>query len=1028
MTADETVQCVLCGHQFQPGGVEGYVYCPACGRRFNPHMTGEETIIVPGPQSPKSGPVSLLPAIISDEDPPGTRRFGEYDIIDEIARGGMGVVYLARQRVLRRVVALKVLRSGDNASNEERERLLREAKAAAGLSHPNIVPIHEFSIHQGQPYFTMDYIDGEPLDRMLEKGPLNVRQAVEIIATVSRAIYYAHARGIIHRDIKPANIIITPDGRPMITDFGLAVEQTPETEKKHRMTMAGTTMGTIPYAPPEQAAGKIDQVGVRSDVYSMGAVLYEMVTGRPPFSGITQFELMRRVINHDPVPPRQINPKVHRDVETIILKCLEKEQKRRYPTAKAFSDDCLSFLKGEVIAARPATLGYRLRRFLTRRPLLNLLVAIILFLSLALWFGFDLVHALARENEQTVKEKEQTEQVLEIERAEREKIAREKEATDKQVRRDWRTEYNINFDFYFRYDYDVEASLRQGIPWLNPENTRGASSKSPRIEILADPPRWALTDPDGGRTGSDPSPEGSVDLGLPFSFPREVRLTLQIATPAQNVGELILSMDVDKEYKPHLGTTTARFGSSTHPGVFFYRSGTIIGEDAAFFLKPDTFMELVLERADNRLRAFIDGKLILEADDPPPVYNADPGRLTLDVKEGTLEFLDLAVDLRSLSQTQASSLIDFANTMAAQGRHANALRLYIMVLLEPTDDRTRLRALRGYTRSLWLGLERKDRNPAGIEKACNDLDRQLTAAGISFPGQIDYIKGLALASNPREPREGALALERLQRAYGVAYSTDNADSIEYGDLASLEEQFVYLRSNMLSEAARNFGRMFENGSLERLYQRFGTELGGGGQVALILEKVDPLIASGEKLDIAATLLRAAAAIYPGSREVANNFQRLARAHAKQGAIDRAAEYMHVAQQISPEWFRPYLDEARIHFDNDDLKAADEALTRAEKAIPQSLDLQLGIARLFLDELPERLQDPVRAGKAAQAAAELSHNGNPGALELLAAALLRQDRPEEAMTAIDAAIRIESSRKRVSMREEISARLGKSNGK
>ncbi|MCC8189065.1 MAG: serine/threonine protein kinase, partial [Planctomycetes bacterium] len=320
MTDVPLIQCTLCGHSFHPGTVVGFVYCPACGRRFNPRSTQTDTLLLPVPTD-HGNTAEGASDDAGEEEEPG-RRFGEYVILDEIARGGMGVVYLARQRLLKRVVALKVLRSGDSASVEERERLLREAKAAAGLSHPNIVPIHEFSVYQGQPYFTMDYIDGDPLDRLLEHGPLNVRQAVEIIESVSRAIAYAHARGIIHRDLKPANIIITPDGRPMITDFGLAVEQEPEGDNKRRMTMAGSVMGTIPYAPPEQAAGKIDLISERSDVYAMGAVLYEMVTGRPPFTGFTQFELMRRVIHHDPVPPRQINPKVHRDEETVILNCM----------------------------------------------------------------------------------------------------------------------------------------------------------------------------------------------------------------------------------------------------------------------------------------------------------------------------------------------------------------------------------------------------------------------------------------------------------------------------------------------------------------------------------------------------------------------------------------------------------------------------------------------------------------------------------------------------------------------------------
>ena len=1018
---ENIVQCVLCGHRFRPGVTEGYVYCAACGRRFNPHFTAEETTLVPAP----IGGAVQVTATDSEREGSGSasRRFGDYDIINEIARGGMGVVYLARQRVLRRVVALKVLRSGDNASDEERERLLREAKAAAGLSHPNIVPIHEFSIHQGQPYFTMDFIDGQPLDMMLENGPLKVRQATEIIATVSRAISYAHARGIIHRDLKPANIIVTPDGRPMITDFGLAVEQSTDSEKKRRMTMDGAVMGTIPYAPPEQAAGKIGLISERSDVYSMGAVFYEMVTGRPPFSGFTQFELMRRVINNDPVPPRQINPKVHRDVETIILKCLEKDPRRRYATAKDFADDCDSFLKGEVISARPATTVYRCKRFITRRPLMTLLAAMVLFLSLAVWMGLDLVHAMAKEKEATEQEKKVTErEKMATEQMLEETIAAKQE-TEKQLHREWRTEYNINFDPYFRWVTDIETSHRQGLPWLRPDSTQKQTPA--RVMLLTDPPRLALIDPFGLGAGPDTPHEGDIDLGLPFSFHREVKVSLRIQTPTDKVGELILSLDVGREYKPHLGTTTFRFGSPTHPGAYFYRSGTIIGEDPTFALKPGTSVELSIERTGNKLYAFLDNQLILETNDPPPVYNTDMGRISIDVKDGSLGLRDLSVDLRGMSQNLASSLIETANSMAARGRSEQALPLYLSVLLEPTDNQNHLRALRGYARSLWLGLPRQERNLEGIEQAGRALSGQLASTGRSDAGMIDYIIALALFSG--QPDDTTTILKYLRKAETIGHSSDNANNTQYGDLARLEIFFVNLRRNTLGEAARLSTTMYENGTTSRLYERFGSELAGGGQVALILEKVNTLIneAKNEDLDIAATLLRAAAAISPSSRECASHFRRLGNVHANRGEADKAVDLMHWAERISPEWSRPYLDEARIHFDNDQAGNAEDALRRAVAAIPQSLDLQLGIAKMYLDEIPDSMKSPAKAETAARTAATLSQNANPNAMELLAKALFQQQRFAEADEAIEAALKVESNAARQGLRDQIADNLKKS---
>ena len=995
------VNCLLCGHAFYPGETSGHMYCPACGRRFNPNLRIEETVLIAPP-----GEIPPPPdAAATKEKDASVRRFGDYDIIDEIARGGMGVVYLARHRVLKRVVALKVLRSGDNASTEERERLLREAKAAAGLSHPNIVPIHEFSIFQGQPYFTMDFIDGHPLDRVLENGPLNTREAVEIIEAVARAIAYAHARGIIHRDLKPANIIITPEGRPMITDFGLAVEQTADGEEQRRMTMAGSVMGTIPYAPPEQAAGKIDQISERSDVYAMGAVLYEMVTGRPPFTGFTQFELMRRVINQEPQPPRNINPKVHRDVETIILKCLEKDPRRRYDTAKAFADDCQSFLKGEVITARPATIGYRFRRFLARRPLLTFLSACVLLLSLAIWMGIVYFQVLA-------KEKEATEQALVNSIARAEQMAIEKEETEKQVRREWRTEYNINFDYAFRFETDMERASRFEIPWLDMQQAK----------LLVDPPRLAIADLSNTENSSDNQLFGDADLGFPFTFQRDVRVVLRMQTPAEKIGELVMMLDIDRNFRPHLGSTAVRFGSPGKPGIAFYRSETVIGEDPSFSLRPSALSELVVERADNRIRAFVDGRPVLDVEDPPAVFNSDSGRITLDVIDGSLEFFDLSVEVRGMSRSQAASLLDTANTMAAQGRADLSLSLYAKVLEEPTGPQNRLRALRGYARSLWVGLPRRERGPDGIEKACRELKERLNVAGRTYPGEIEYLEGLALSFNLANQREGRQALDRLDRAKTIAYSDENSDSTEYGDLARLESLFVYLRMGMLDEAARRFNTMYDDGTTERLYDRFGAELGAGGQAALLLEKADPLIRREEDLELASVLLRAAAAIAPSSRECANRFHRLGKVFEKRGEEEKAVELMHWAERLSPDWYRPYIDEATIHFGQRNRGLADDTLERAKTSIPQSLELQLGIARIYLEDAPEVFRNPVKAEEAARRALTLSQNQSPAAFELLATALSRQGRHIEALAAIDSSLTLEMTESRNKLKETIQSRM------
>ncbi|MCC8190590.1 MAG: hypothetical protein LIP77_08155, partial [Planctomycetes bacterium] len=538
------------------------------------------------------------------------------------------------------------------------------------------------------------------------------------------------------------------------------------------------------------------------------------------------------------------------------------------------------------------------------------------------------------------------------------------------------------------------------------------------VKMLADPPRLALTDPVGPDPDSDSPLGGSVDLGLPFPFPRDVRIVIRMRTPSENVGDLLLALDVDRNYRPDAGTTTARFGSPTRPGAVLFRAGAPLGENTVFSLTPDTTAELVLERSDNRIRASFDGKLVLDCYDTPTV-NPDAGRLTLTVVDGSLEFMDLAIDLRGLSRSGAASLIEQANNLAARGREsAVALGLFENVLLEPTDPQNHLRALRGYARMLWPVLPRSERNVAGIERNCAELNKRLGAAGRANPGEIDFLMGLALTFHPGQEANNQ-ALDRLNRASAVAYSSTVTD---YGDLARFESVFVHLRMGSIEEAARLLEIMHEDGTTQRLYERFGDELAGGGQVALLLEKIDPLIQNEENLEIAASLLRGAAAISPYNLQSANHFLRLGRIHASRGAHDEAVDCMHWAERLSPEWFRPYLDEALIHFEANQGPRGREAVERARAAMPQSLDLHLGVARLFLDELPERYRDPVTAESAARTAVALTDNIHPVAWELLARSLERQNRLNEALTAINRSLALETSESRTWIRDQMIMRM------
>jgi WD40 repeat protein len=287
-----------------------------------------------------------------------------YEVEAVLGHGGMGIVYRAVDTRLKRTVALKMLLAGPYARPGERERFLREAEAAAGLSHPNVVQVYDVGDHVGRPYFTMEFLEGGSLAQQLSGAPLPARQAAQLVATLASAVQAAHQGGIIHRDLKPANVLLTADGTPKVADFGLARWQ----GGGPGLTVSGAPLGTPSYMAPEQARGLTHALGPPLDVYALGAILYELVTGRPPFRGETAAETERQVIAQEPVPPSRLNAKVPRDLETICLKCLEKEPGRRYATAGELAADLARFLDDEPIRARRAGPLGRLVRWGRRNP------------------------------------------------------------------------------------------------------------------------------------------------------------------------------------------------------------------------------------------------------------------------------------------------------------------------------------------------------------------------------------------------------------------------------------------------------------------------------------------------------------------------------------------------------------------------------------------------------------------------------------------------------------------------------------
>ena len=332
---------------------------------------------------------SNTPSAVNENGAPNSKKsaqaaellgeLGDYELLEEVGRGGQGVVFRARQKSLNRTVALKVISLGQWASKAHLKRFRLEAEAAARLEHPGIVPIHEVGERDGSCYFSMKFIEGGQLDEVARREPMPIRRAVELIAKVARTVHYAHEHGILHRDIKPGNILLDEKGEPHLTDFGLARLVESESSVTHTLDV----LGTPSYMAPEQAVGNNAAVSSVTDVYGLGAVLYQLLTGQPPFAGGMTYETIKLLLDTEPRNPRVLNPKVDRDLSTICLKCLEKDPKRRYASALALAEDLERWLKHEPILARHTGIVARGKKWLQRNPTSALLVACLVALAAA---------------------------------------------------------------------------------------------------------------------------------------------------------------------------------------------------------------------------------------------------------------------------------------------------------------------------------------------------------------------------------------------------------------------------------------------------------------------------------------------------------------------------------------------------------------------------------------------------------------------------------------------------------------------
>jgi eukaryotic-like serine/threonine-protein kinase len=375
--------CPRCGMEL-PAGSSSWL-CPKC--LLANAVTGQHE------------PAQTPPPLAEQELPSGgvfaealPRRLGDCQLLERIGEGGMGVVYRARQARLDRIVAVKVLPFGRLANKEFVHRFRTEAVAAGSLQHPNIVGIHEVGLDGGQHYLVMDFVAGPTLAELARDGPLPARRAARYVQLIAEAVHFAHERNILHRDLKPSNVLIDANDQPRVTDFGLAKRL----ESGADLTLSGQVLGSPGYLPPEQASGQRGRIGRRSDVYALGAILYHLLAGRAPFVASEVADALRQVLNDEPVALRLLNPKTPRDLETICLKCLEKEPARRYPTAHALAEELGRYLRDEPILSRPASRTQKLWRWCHRKPALAGLGAAVAGLLLVLGIGGPIVAAQQR--------------------------------------------------------------------------------------------------------------------------------------------------------------------------------------------------------------------------------------------------------------------------------------------------------------------------------------------------------------------------------------------------------------------------------------------------------------------------------------------------------------------------------------------------------------------------------------------------------------------------------------------------------
>ncbi|MBN1256113.1 MAG: protein kinase [Planctomycetes bacterium] len=912
--------------------------------------------------------------------------FGDYEIIREIARGGMGIIYLARQRKLRRTVALKVLRAGEGASEEDISRFLREAEAAASLAHPNIVPIHELDVHKGRAFFTMDFIEGPSLETMISEGRLTLRRAVQILEEIALAIHYAHGKGIIHRDLKPANVILAPDRHPMITDFGLAVNlsRNPATQ---RMTHSGVVMGTIPYIPPEQASGDVDQVGPAGDVYSMGAILYEMITGKPPFEGETQFELLHCVINRDPVPPRKLNPKIPVDLQTICLKCLDKSIHRRYSSARALADDCRAYLNREVIQARPATPAYRFLRLVSRHRGLSILAGFALCLVVIFFFT---AKSLSEGKEKVEERQEKIEKQLEEKNIDFRRLEEKNEELTASLERGWRLVFEEDFTKRFNNNWLVN---------------RGRADFARNYLILR---------------GMESSPEGpvTVNAALKNSYSNDCQVKFKVRIPKKGGSSLKVlvsgkSLDLDGNF----GYLFA-LGSPASPGLSIEKGPVTLARKVDFVITPEAWHTVSIERNGKKLSLIFDDCQLLDVSDETVLHSDEYNRIGFIANNGFVYLDEIQVLQPGSSPQMLINMLDMADNIYRHGRLDQltwAIEMSEQVALESADPVLHVRALRRavacYMRI--YGTFRQARN------RLNDLvDRlQRNSENTIKPGEADYLYGLLELQN-QNYLEAMRYFDKTAEVI-IPEGTEEIQNV-FPLLGHLEGILARIRQGAVDEAIDKFTEMQRRNLLTAISKKCREHLLLSNANVILLAEVDRLL-EAEEASQAWSFMEALQVLFPESgRDLSARYMSLANIYGGNGEWSFAIDLLKKAGKLAGEWEEPRLALGDAYLANGNREKAQEAFIQARTDFPNSITVNLRLAAFLLDSKQE--DDYVLALDAARQAVTLSAQKDTAALELLARALIATGNTEEALTALKTAIAVDPEEEHRKMLKQMEDRI------